>query len=448
MRVRLVANRRWFVAVAVGGVFAVCGVVAAASIDPFRSGATVAVVATRFAVEPGDNAVAYDMGAVDQFVVAAMGQAAASVGGFSAPLRVGALGMVRITRAGVTVHAPPAGYLVPTVFIGMPRAALAGIMGADVSSVLTRDTVILNELGAEITGAIVGDVIAMSAKNGSVQEFTIVGIRPYSQIGSSELVMNTDAVARLGATFDTEVVAWGFSSRDAFDEAVRLSGLVGRHETKVSRSWDASSPDRTLSTLVVKSLIGEPWYRFNSDGSISMHPEWEAANLPPARVVLNPTIPIRARCHLQVAEAISAALADVVAAGLSAQIEVDNANLYGGCFNARFNRLSGQIGSLSRHAYAIALDTNTVSNCQGCIPAMHCGVVRIFRKHGFAWGGNFLRPDGMHFEWIGEPRHLIQYPSRYCPNLNAGLTVGSQAVPSGLGTLTEHLEAILAGQTD
>ena len=51
---------------------------------------------------------------------------------------------------------------------------------------------------------------------------------------------------------------------------------------------------------------------------------------------------------------------------------------------------------------------------------MDCRVVRIFRKHNFAWGGNFLMPDGMHFEWVGEPRNTCQYPSRYCPNVPGG----------------------------
>jgi hypothetical protein len=23
----------------------------------------------------------------------------------------------------------------------------------------------------------------------------------------------------------------------------------------------------------------------------------------------------------------------------------------------------------------------------------------------------------MHFEWVGEPRHTLQYPSEFCPNL-------------------------------
>jgi hypothetical protein len=113
----------------------------------------------------------------------------------------------------------------------------------------------------------------------------------------------------------------------------------------------------------------------------------------------------------------------VVDAGLAGYIDVANANTYGGCFGPRFSRIVGtQLGTLSRHTWAQALDTNTVSNCQGCVPQMDCRVVRIFRAHNFAWGGNFLNPDGMHFEWVGEPRNTYLYPSRYCPNVAGGGT--------------------------
>jgi hypothetical protein len=134
-------------------------------------------------------------------------------------------------------------------------------------------------------------------------------------------------------------------------------------------------------------------------------------------VLLSDFVPIRARCHNRVLGDLRAALDEVAAAGLASAIDVTNANTYGGCHNARFNRISGELGFLSRHAWAMALDTNTVSNCQGCVPRMHCGVVRIFRKHNFAWGGNFLRPDGMHFEWVGERRDLVNGPAQYCPNI-------------------------------
>jgi hypothetical protein len=113
---------------------------------------------------------------------------------------------------------------------------------------------------------------------------------------------------------------------------------------------------------------------------------------------------------------------------LAGQIDVANTNAYGGCFAPRYSRTSG---FLSRHTYAMALDLNTTSNCLGCTPRLHCDVVRIFRKHGFAWGGNFRVPDGMHFEWVGQPRDQIPYPSTYCPNLVEPL---AQSAPDA-GTL-------------
>jgi hypothetical protein len=180
-------------------------------------------------------------------------------------------------------------------------------------------------------------------------------------------------------------------------------------------------------------LLGEPWYRFEANGSISMHPTWIATNLRPGRELLNSAIPIRARCHVKVVNGLKAALAEVAAAGLGGAIDVANANTYGGCYGgARFNRLTQtRIGFLSRHSYGMALDTNTVSNCQGCVPRMNCEVVRIFRRHGFAWGGNFNVPDGMHFEWVGERRDNIAYPSEFCPNRVNATTQSTDLEPLG-----------------
>ena len=62
-------------------------------------------------------------------------------------------------------------------------------------------------------------------------------------------------------------------------------------------------------------------------------------------------------------------------------------------------------------------------------------MVRIFRKHNFAWGGNFLAPDGMHFEWVGEPRNTYQYPSRFCPNVPSG---GIEIAVGGTGPIGPH----------
>ena len=400
--------------------------------------ATVSARAERIVEPPGDVVVVFDQGDVDTDVVRAAGRAADAAGAVATTARTGSLGMRAITRNGVTVHAPPSGYLIPMVYSSIPAHSIGRILGADVSAVLGPDRVVMNEMTAGITGARAGDVIVMQSAAGAAVPLTIAGIRPYDQVGSAELVFTTDVAVRLGATADTRVIIYDVE-RASIEPAIRAQGLYDRRNTRVLHSWDAVDPDDTISTARTKLLLGEPVYRFESDGSISMHPDWIATNLRPARETLNDTIPIRARCHVEVVDDLRAALAEVAAAGLAGAVDVANANSYGGCYaGARFSRVSGQIGFLSRHSYGMALDTNTVSNCLGCTPSMNCDVVRIFRKHGFAWGGNFRTPDGMHFEWVGERRDQIDFPSTYCPNVVAAAdrVTESSAPTLGIDVLT------------
>ena len=409
------------------------GIVVLAAGTGVDDGADVSEVADRVVQPVGDVAVAYDVGDVDRFVIDAVDTAVTRVGGVAATSRSGSLGLRRIARDGVTVHAPPGGYLIPITFISLPRGAISGVVGADVSAELDDHTVVINQVTADVTGTQPGDTIDLRAANGSTVTLTIGGVHPYEQLGWAELVFTTAVADRLGATSDTRVVMWGFDDRAALDAALADVGVIGRRDTRVGHSWDPPDPDDTISTARTKAALGEPWYRINSDDSISMHPDWMAANLTNGRVLLDPFVPIRAQCHVGVVEGLSAALADVAAAGLAYEIEVANANAYGGCFNPRYSRLSG---FLSRHAYGMALDTNTVSNCGGCRPPpMNCDVVRIFRRHGFAWGGNFRQPDGMHFEWVGERRDQIPYPSTYCPNIVNPSVESAPTAPIGRGVL-------------
>ena len=278
------------------------------------------------------------------------------------------------------------------------------MIGDEVSAVLDASAVVMNELTAQQTGAQVGDVMELRAEDGSTQAFRVAGIRPYAEVGGSDLVITTPAADRIGVRDDTRTVIWGIASRPALESALVANGLADRRNTRVARSWDQPDPDDTLSTPRTKQALGEPWYRVTGTDTIDMHPDWKARSLTNGRVVLNSSIPIRAQCNVAVVDDLSAALADVAAAGLGGAFDLGNTNTYGGCYNPRYSRTSG---FLSRHAYAMALDANTVTNCQGCVPQMNCDVVRIFRRHGFAWGGNFRQPDGMHFEWVGEPRHQV-----------------------------------------
>lgn len=421
-------------AVAVAGL-SVAGL--AVAIDAVDAPATVSTRAQRVDPGLGDVVAIFDVQEVDRAVVEATFRIAEQAGAAAASARTGSAGMVRIARNGTTVHSAPDGYLIPQVFLAMPEAAVAGVIGRDVSSLLSPSTVVMNQITATMSGAQVGDVIELRAADDSVQAFVIAGIKPHEQSGGSDLVMTTAAAARIGAFEDTRTVIWGIDSRAAVDAQIAAEGLDTRRDTQVSRSWDAPNPDSTLSTPRVKEALGEPWYLPIDDANIAMHPTWVANNLTPGRELLNTAIPVRARCHVRIVADLQAAFAEVAAAGLGGAIEVGNTNTYGGCFNPRYSRISG---FLSRHAYGEAIDMNTVSNCQGCVPRMDCRVVQIFRRHGFAWGGNFRRPDGMHFEWVGQRRDQVAYPSNYCPNVvtpqeraaSADAEVGGEVLTDGV----------------
>lgn len=53
---------------------------------------------------------------------------------------------------------------------------------------------------------------------------------------------------------------------------------------------------------------------------------------------------------------------------------------------------------LSMHAWGLAIDINTADNALGAKPTLDPRIVATFERWGFAWGGRWSRPDGMHFE--------------------------------------------------
>lgn len=419
----------------VAAAFAGSGAAVWAVTDGIGEPAVADVSPQRLERPAGDLAVVYDSFEVDQFVIDASDVAARRIGATASLSRSGAVGLQRVVRGATTVHGPPAGYLIPMTYVSFPRGAIAGVFGRDVSQVLDSSSVVLNQMTAELMGAQVGDLIDVRGQHGGTVRLRVAAIQPYERVGGTELIFDDRVADRLGVFTHNRVVVFGITDRGAFDQAMIDVGITGRSRTKINRSWSPPDPDDTISTARTKVALGEPWYRINSDESVSMHPDWIAANLTPGRILLSAAIPVRARCHVRIVDDLRAALDEVAAAGLGWAIEVGNTNTYGGCYNPRYSRTSGY---LSRHAYGQALDTNTVSNCQGCQPRLDCRVVRIFRKHNFAWGGNFRIPDGMHFEWVGERRDQIPYDSNYCDNIVEG--AGRFAAVPEMG-----LDALIAG---
>ncbi|HRB03671.1 MAG TPA: M15 family metallopeptidase [Ilumatobacteraceae bacterium] len=356
----------------------------------------------------------------------AAGAAAVTGRGFSA-------GMTSVRR-GTTViqQSSGPGWGFPMSISALPLESLGGIFGRTVASPISQGFIIMGQTSAGIRGAIVGDRIELMTSGGGTVTFTIGMVAPDGDIGGTEILMSSQQATLLGANLDTRVLIYGRFDRTTLQSALAANGLTSNSKVRVRRSWDAPDPDSTMSMSQTKALLGEfqmDYANLSTLGWTSVDAAWRNTYLPPARE----TYPagIRALCNTAVKADLMAALQEVVDAGLAGGIDATNSNRDGGCSagQARLARITQSLGSVSRHSWGQPIDMNTVANCQGCVPKMDCSIVRIFRKHNFAWGGNFLTPDGMHFEWVGEARNLQQYPSRYCPNLPGGQLQSADTTP-------------------
>ena len=84
---------------------------------------------------------------------------------------------------------------------------------------------------------------------------------------------------------------------------------------------------------------------------------------------------------------------EIVDVGLARHLKT-----YHGCFNVRKIRGSGS--QWSSHSWALAIDLNYADNRMGSEPKMHPGIVEIFERHDFVWGGRFKQKDGCHFQRV------------------------------------------------
>jgi len=137
----------------------------------------------------------------------------------------------------------------------------------------------------------------------------------------------------------------------------------------------------------------EPFsYIDNGDGMIQIDPGWVDRNIVRAPM---PILTGEVVCHRLMIDQLRGALQEIQDTGLAGGIDPTD---YGGCWVPRhidFNPSK----PLSMHGWGLAADFNVSTNGLGdTTPAMDPRIVEIFKKWGFVWGGDWRRPDGMHFE--------------------------------------------------
>jgi hypothetical protein len=139
----------------------------------------------------------------------------------------------------------------------------------------------------------------------------------------------------------------------------------------------------------VAEAVGTFRYTVLGGGRIAPEQSWVTANIRTEQVPILGNV----TCHQVIFPQLRAALLEIQSTGDLAQ-EIHPGE-YAGCYYPRYIAGTQQ---LSLHSFGIALDLNVPGNQRGSIGEMNRAVVAIFKKWGFAWGGDWGYTDPMHFE--------------------------------------------------
>lgn len=135
-------------------------------------------------------------------------------------------------------------------------------------------------------------------------------------------------------------------------------------------------------------------------------PTWEKQNLvlvvPPWKIVTSwDSQAVKGiRVHIRCAESLERVLSEIwrAAGGDARAIALWGMDRFGGAYSFRIMRGGS---ALSMHSWGCALDFDPARNAFGSRKpnlASCPGVLSAFAAEGWIWGGNWKKPDGMHFQ--------------------------------------------------
>ena len=225
-------------------------------------------------------------------------------------------------------------------------------------------------------------------------------------VGAAELLVSTETGRRIGVVHDRYLLIQPSENRPMTSASLRRTiqpllpgdlGVFGKvqvrapGETPYFRAGDA-----VLPPVLLKALFGEFAARpvEGQPGSLQVDPGWRRTHL------LTTRFPLFGRpvtCHRGIVPQLRGAMVELRDRGLAHLVET-----FHGCFVPRFISRD-PTALLSHHSWGVAFDLNLVGNYYGVKPQQPLRLVRTLARWGFIWGGDFVIPDGNHFEYRRSP---------------------------------------------
>ena len=245
--------------------------------------------------------------------------------------------------------------------------------------------IVISELTASRYELNVGDYVNLVGLNSEIIPIEVGKVIKDSKIGWFEGVVNKELGFKLGIYRNIQAIIWDSHINENF--LIELHKNINYRKVKLTFRENRVNKNWVLPTALIKEMFGDFQIKERDGVWITTEPEWREENIQNKRM---PILGIT-RCHRLMWEPLEGALNQILEEGLEEYLIIEEWKSSGGCYAPRrINRFDAG-GSISRHAWGIAIDINTKS---GYPPR----VVEIFNDWGFAWGGTWTSPDEMHFE--------------------------------------------------
>lgn len=259
---------------------------------------------------------------------------------------------------------------------------------------LRPGTVVLGETSARLRRAVVGDLLTIANHT-----YEVVAIVPDESVAAAEIVFSqTDPTRPVQtvryALIRTDMPRTEFEStvRSMYDGPAPLR-IRAQGETPWLRHGDAVLPQ-----VLIKLALGEFSYTNRLGDTFEQSRTFRAEHIVTAEVPLLGEVV----CHRIVVEMLTGAMNQLVEEELGHLVDPSG---FAGCWNPRYTRtVAGNPAGLSRHAWGAAVDINAPANPHGSHGTQNPRLVEVMERWGFTWGGDWLVPDPMHFEYVGPPR--------------------------------------------
>jgi len=249
--------------------------------------------------------------------------------------------------------------------------------------------VALSATSAAFRGLDVGDEMVIEGIN-----YEVATITPDDVVGAAEVVFDqsdstSPVVTDRYALISTDLARTEFEDvvRSMYEGPAPLR-IRSRGESPWLRHGDAVLPQ-----IFIKTALGEFAYSNLSGSEFSQDPSFVEANIVTAEVPILGQI----QCHETVVDMLDGAMGQLVEEGLAHLVDPAG---FAGCWNPRYiSPTTGRSSGISRHAWGAAVDLNAASNPVGSAGTQDPRLVEIMLQWGFTWGGDWLVPDAMHFEY-------------------------------------------------